>query len=151
MDLTKIMTVSGKPGLYQIHSQTKNGLIVESLIDGRKMPVFANDRVSSLQDISIFTTGEDMPLEDALKALFTKLNGEKAIDPKSDKKELIVFMDENLPEWDRERVYPSDLKKLVTWYNILIDHKLIDLEEEKKDEAEEAEGEEEPKKDENES
>jgi len=149
MDLTKIMTVAGKPGLYQMHSQTKNGLIVESLIDGRKMPVFANDRVSTLQDISIFTTGEDMPLEDALKALFTKLNGEKAIDPKSDKKELIAFMDENLPEWDRERVYPSDLKKLVTWYNMLLEHNLIDLKDEEK--SEEAEGKEEPKKDENES
>ena len=149
MDLTKIMTVAGKPGLYQMHSQTKNGLIVESLIDGRKMPVFANDRVSTLQDISIFTTGEDMPLKDALKALFTKLNGEKAIDPKSDKKELIAFMDENLPEWDRERVYPSDLKKLVTWYNMLLEHNLIDLKDEEK--SEEAEGKEEPKKDENES
>jgi hypothetical protein len=149
MDLTKIMTIAGKPGLYQLYSQTKNGIVVESLIDGRKLPVFANDRVSSLQDISIFTTGEDMPLEDVLKALFTKLNGEKALDPKSDKKELIAFMDENLPEWDRERVYPSDLKKLVTWYNMLIEHKLIDLKD--KDESEEGEGKEEPKKDENES
>lgn len=149
MDLTKIMTIAGKPGLYQLYSQTKNGIVVESLIDGRKLPVFANDRVSSLQDISIFTTGEDMPLEDVLKALFTKLNGEKALDPKSDKKELITFMDENLPEWDRERVYPSDLKKLVTWYNMLIEHKLIDLKD--KDESEEGEGKEEPKKDENES
>ncbi|MBN2727815.1 MAG: DUF5606 domain-containing protein [Bacteroidales bacterium] len=149
MDLTKIMTIAGKPGLYQLYSQTKNGIVVESLIDGRKLPVFANDRVSSLQDISIFTTGEDMPLEDVLKALFTKLNGEKALDPKSDKKELITFMDDNLPEWDRERVYPSDLKKLVTWYNMLIEHKLIDLKD--KDESEEGEGKEEPKIDENES
>ena len=149
MDLTTILTVAGKPGLFKVHSQTKSGLIAESLVDGKKVPVFANDRVSSLADISIFTTGEDMPLIEVLKTLFQKLNGEKAIDPKSDKYALFAFMDEHLPEWDEERVYPSDLKKLLTWYNILIDHKLIDLKEE--DESEEAEVSEEPKTGENES
>ncbi|PLW92269.1 MAG: hypothetical protein C0592_11630 [Marinilabiliales bacterium] len=151
MDLTTILTVAGKPGLFKVHSQTKSGLIAESLIDGKKVPVFANDRVSSLSDISIFTTGDDMPLADVFAVLFKKLNGEKAIDPKSDKYELFAFMDEHLPEWDEDRVYPSDLKKLFTWYNILIEHKLIDLEIEEEEKADEAEGEEESKKDENES
>lgn len=132
MDLTKIMTVSGKPGLFQMVSQTKNGLLVESLLDGRKMPVFASDRVSSLEDISLFTVKEDMPLKDVLNILFKKLDGKKAIDAKSDKKELIAFMDEHLPDWDNERVYPSDVKKLISWYNLLIEHNLISAEEEKK-------------------
>jgi len=143
MDLTTILTVAGKPGLYKVHSQTKSGLIAESLIDGKKVPVFANDRVSSLADISIFTTGEDMPLIEVFKTIFQKLNGEKAIDPKSDKYALFAFMDENLPEWDEDRVYPSDLKKLLSWYNLLIEHKLIDLNEE--EESEEVENSEESK------
>lgn len=152
MDLTKILTIAGKPGLYKVLSKTKSGFIAESLIDGKKVPVFANDRVSALSDISLFTTGEDMPLADVFKTFFKKLNGEKAIDPKSDKYELFAFMDENLPEWDEDRVYPSDLKKLLTWYNILIDHNLIDIEEEEKEEkTEEAEGTDEPNTDKNES
>ncbi|PKP04634.1 MAG: hypothetical protein CVU11_04455 [Bacteroidetes bacterium HGW-Bacteroidetes-6] len=129
MDLTKIIAVSGKPGLFELVSQTKSGMLVESLIDGSKIPVFATDRVSSLEDISIFTTGEDMPLREVLVNMFKNLNGEKTIDPKSDKKELLAFMDKVLPEWDSERVYPSDIKKLLTWYNILLDRNLIDEEE----------------------
>lgn len=139
MDLTKIMTVSGKPGLFQMVSQTKNGLLVESLLDGRKMPVFASDRVSSLEDISLFTVKEDMPLKDVLNILYKKLDGKKAIDAKSDKKELIAFMDEHLPDWDDERVYPSDVKKLINWYNLLIEHNLISAEEDKEEEKKEKE------------
>jgi hypothetical protein len=129
MDLTKIIAVSGKTGLFELVSQTKSGMLVESLLDGTKIPVFATDRVSSLEDISIFTTAEDMPLRKVLVAMFKNLNGEKAIDPKSDKKDLIAFMDKVLPEWDSERVYPSDIKKLLTWYNILLNRNLIDEEE----------------------
>ena len=139
MDLSKIIAVSGKPGLFSLVSQTKSGMLVESLLDGTKIPVFATDRVSALADISIYTTGEDMPLKDVLVAIFKNLNGEKAIDGKADKKEIVAFMDKVYPEWDRERVYPSDLKKLFMWYNILVDHNLIDdkPEEETKDETSE--------------
>lgn len=129
MDLTKIIAVSGKTGLFELVSQTKSGMLVESLLDGTKIPVFATDRVSSLEDISIFTTAEDMPLRKVLVAMFKNLNGEKTIDPKSDKKDLIAFMDKVLPEWDSERVYPSDIKKLLIWYNILLNRNLINEEE----------------------
>jgi hypothetical protein len=125
MDLSKIIAVSGKPGLYSLVSQTKSGMLVESLSDGTKIPVFATDRVSALADISIYTTGEDVPLKDVLITIFKNLNGEKAIDGKSDKKDLVAFMDKVYPEWDRERVYPSDLKKLFNWYNILVENNLI--------------------------
>ncbi len=126
MDLSKIIAVSGKPGLYSLVSQTKSGMLVESLSDGTKIPVFATDRVSALADISIYTTGEDVPLKDVLITIFKNLNGEKSIDGKSDKKDLVAFMDKVYPEWDRERVYPSDLKKLFNWYNILVENNLID-------------------------
>ena len=126
MDLSKIIAVSGKPGLYSLVSQTESGMLVESLSDGTKIPVFATDRVSALADISIYTTGEDVPLKDVLITIFKNLNGEKSIDGKSDKKDLVAFMDKVYPEWDRERVYPSDLKKLFNWYNILVENNLID-------------------------
>jgi len=93
MDLSKIIAVSGKPGLFSLVSQTKSGMLVESLLDGTKIPVFATDRVSALADISIYTTGEDMPLKDVLVTIFKNLNGEKAIDAKADKKEIIAFME----------------------------------------------------------
>lgn len=126
MDLSKIIAVSGKPGLYSLVSQTKSGMLVESLLDGTKIPVFPTDRVSALADISIYTTGDDVPLQEVLQAIFKNLNGEKAIDAKADKKEMVAFMDKVYPEWDRERVYVSDLKKLFSWYNTLLDHNLID-------------------------
>lgn len=126
MDLSKIIAVSGKPGLYSLVSQTKSGMLVESLLDGTKIPVFPTDRVSALADISIYTTGDDIPLQEVLQAIFKNLNGEKAIDAKADKKEMVAFMDKVYPEWDRERVYVSDLKKLFSWYNTLLDHNLID-------------------------
>ncbi len=138
MDLSKIIAVSGKPGLFSLVSQTKSGMLVESLIDGSKIPVFPTDRVSALEDISIYTTGEDMPLREVLVKMWKNLEGAQAIDPKADKKEMLAFMDKVLPEWDRDRVYPSDIKKLLTWYNLLNEKKLIDeeaAEEEKQEEA----------------
>ena len=109
-------------------------MLVQSLVDGSKIPVFPTDRVSALEDISIYTTKEDTPLKEVLKTIFTNLNGEKAIDPKSDKKEMFAFMDKVYPDWDRDRIYPSDLKKLFSWYNLLVELKLIDTkEEEEKD------------------
>lgn len=134
MDLSNIIAISGKSGLFSVVSQTKTGMLVQSLVDGSKVPVFPTDKVSALEDISIYTTKEDTPLKEVLKTIFTNLNGEKAIDPKSDKKELFAFMDKVYPDWDRDRIYPSDLKKLFSWYNLLVELKLIDTkEEEEKD------------------
>lgn len=127
MDLSKILAISGKPGLYQVVSQMKNAVLVESLIDKKRVPAFAHEKISSLQEISIFTTGEDRPLKDIFKAMYEKLEGKAATDIKSDNKALVAFFGEVVPDFDRERVYSSDIKKMVNWYNLLIENNLLDF------------------------
>jgi len=134
MDLTKIMAISGKPGLYSMVAQAKSGVIVESLIDKKRFPAFSNDRISSLAEISIFTTEEDLPLKDVLKKIFEKYDGGPAISSKSGNNELKTFMEEILPTYDKERVYVSDIKKLVIWYNLLQEQGMLDFSEEEKTE-----------------
>lgn len=136
MDLSKILSISGKPGLYKMIGQTKNGAIVESLEDKKRFPAFASDRISSLEEISIFTHEEDVPLKDVLKAIYDKQNGEKAIDHKSDPDDLKAFFEDAFPDYDQERVYVSDIKKVINWYNLLHDYDMLDFtEEEKEDEV----------------
>lgn len=130
MDLSKIMAIAGKPGLYKMISQTKNGIIVESFLDQKRFAAFTNERISSLKEISVFTTGEDISLKDVFRKMFDKLNGAPAPDPKSSDKEIKAFFEETLPEYDRERVYTSDLKKILMWYNILKQHEVLDFTEE---------------------
>lgn len=140
MDLSKIMAISGKGGLFKIVSQTKGGLIVESLTDGKKMPVFATHRSSVLEDISMFTYTEDIPLKNVLWSIHQKEEGKKAsIDLKADGKELFDYFESVLPDFDRDRVYPSDVKKVLQWYNLLLEHELISepLEEEQQQEDQE--------------
>lgn len=129
MDLSKILSISGKQGLFKLVSQTKTGALVESLIDGKRNQAFAKDKISSLEDISIFTTDEDVPLSKVFQEIFNKEDGKECINPKSDNKQLISYMKEILPNVDQDRVYSSDMKKLFTWYNILIAKELIDLNE----------------------
>ncbi len=119
--LKEILSVTGKPGLFKLISQGKNMLIVESLIDGKRMPAFTKDKVVSLSDIAIFTENEEVPLIQVFEKLRIKENSVVAsIDPKADNDKLRSFMLEVLPEYDRDRVYPSDIRKLISWYNILI-------------------------------
>lgn len=118
----KIVAISGKPGLYRVLSQGKNMLIVESLTDGKRMPAHSTDKVIVLNDISMFTQSEDKPLREILEALKAKENGAKAsIDPKTDAKALRSYFEEIVPDFDHERVYPSDIKKLIQWYNLLVE------------------------------
>lgn len=119
--LRTILSVSGKPGLYRLLSQGKNNLIVESLVDGRRSPIHATDRVVSLGDISMFTTADDIALGEVLEALY-KHQGGKALELSElkDNEALRALFAEVLPDFDRERVYPTDIKKLYSWYNILI-------------------------------
>ena len=138
MDLSKVLSISGKPGLFKLVSQTKNGALIESLIDGKRQQAFAKEKISSLEDISIFTTDEDVPLSKVFKEIFKKEEGKECINPKSDTKELVSYMKEVLPNVDVERVYTSDMKKLFSWYNLLNEKGLIDLNE-KEEEIEEAE------------
>lgn len=126
MDLTKIMAIAGKSGLFKIVSQTKGGLIAESLVDGKKIPVFATHRSSILEDISMFTYTEDVPLKKVLWSIFQKEAGKvSSLDPKADNSKLHAYFESVLPDYDKERVYPSDIKKVISWYNQLVAKDLI--------------------------
>ena len=128
MDLKKILAVSGRPGLYQLIAQSPRGIISESLIDGKRVTLFSHERISTLEEISIFTLESDMRLKDVLRILFEKLEGKQAISHKASANELRNFMEEMVPNYDAERVYNSDIQKLVHWYNILLEKNLIDNE-----------------------
>lgn len=124
--LKTILSISGKPGLFKLVSHGKNMLIVESLTDKKRVPAYAKDKVISLGDIAIYTTETEVPLHEVLTSVKNKENGEKVTVP-SDTKELRAYFAEVLPDFDRERVYPSDIKKLLTWYNILISADITDF------------------------
>ncbi len=136
MDLSKILSIAGKPGLFKVVAQTKNGVVVESLLDGKRHTAFSSDRVSSLEEISVFSETEDVPLKDVFKNIFDKQDGKAAINHKSEAKELKSFFEEVLADYDKERVYTSDIKKVIQWYNLLLEKDLMnfeDLEAEKED------------------
>lgn len=126
--LKEILSVTGKPGLFKLVSQGKNMLIVESLIDGKRIPAYTKDKVVSLGDIAIFTETEEVPLGKVLEKIKAKENGAICpVDTKSDNNLLREYMAEVLPEYDRERVYPSDIRKLITWYNLLINSNVTEF------------------------
>lgn len=139
MDLRKILVISGKPGLYELVSQTKGGAIVESLIDKRRCPVFRNDRISSLNEISIFVEDGDKPLAEVMQDIFRKQDGKQVeMDiKKASNDEAFAFFKEAEPTYDTERVHASDVKKILSWYNLLVANEKIDLEEPKEESTEE--------------
>lgn len=145
MKLTGIISISGKSGLSKIISQTRTGLIIESIIDGKRTPIHGAERVSSLEDISIYTYDDDILLSEVFDKMYENANGEKVISHKSSANELKNYIKEILPNYDEERVYVSDLKKLVQWYNLLHDKDLLIKDEESSSE-EEKEGTENTKK-----
>ena len=129
--LQTILSISGKPGLYKLVSRGKMNLIVEALDDThRRMPAFATDRVTSLSDIAMFTDTEDVPLWKVLKNLGEKehLKPASLNYKKASGNELRKYFGEILPDFDRERVHDSDIKKLIQWYNILINNGITDFE-----------------------
>src|ERR1039457_2820154 len=127
MDLSKILSISGKHGLFKVVSQLKNAVLVESLIDQKRFPAFAHEKISSLEEISVFTTGEDLQLKNVFKTMFEKQDGKVAIDSKSDDNSLRTFFLQIVPDYDPERVYASDIKKIISWYNLLIENNLLDF------------------------
>ena len=136
--LKEILSVTGKPGLFKLVSQGKNMLIVESLIDGKRIPAYTKDKVVSLGDIAIFTEKAEVPLGQVLESVKVKENGGVcSIDPKADNDKLRSYMTEVLPDYDRDRVYPSDIRKMIAWYNLLINAQITDFVEETKEEIKE--------------
>lgn len=120
MELKDIVAINGKPGLFEIKAQSKGGLIVESLLDGKKIPVSVTHNISSLNEIAIYTYTEEYPLRMVFKAIGAKEEGKEAINPKkANSNELVSYFREVLPEFDEERVYTSNIKKVLQWYNLL--------------------------------
>ncbi len=135
MDLKEILSVSGKAGLYKVVGQTKSGVIGESLIDKKRLPIFAADKMSSLDDIRIFSEDGDVLLKDVFKKIFEKENGGKtAIDASANNQQLKDYMTAVMPDYDKERVYVSDIKKLINWYNLLLENELLQFEDEQTEE-----------------
>jgi hypothetical protein len=145
MDLNKILTITGKSGLFLLLSKTKNNFIVSSLADGKRFPAFSDDGVASLENILIFTEEGDVPLETVFRTIFTKENGNK-IDENhlADNNRMKAYFLEILPTYDKERVYVSNIKKVLTWYNILVDNGLVDNEVSEKSENQEKQEPDEP-------
>lgn len=127
--LSKILSVTGRPGLYKLISTGKNLNIVESLGDGKRLPVYVHEKVVALSDVSIYTNEGDTPLREVLKRMKEKENGGKAsVGSKASGNELFTYLKEVLPDYSRESVYASDVKKIISWYNILMENG-VELEE----------------------
>lgn len=130
--LKTILSVAGKPGLFKIVSNGKNMIIVESLVDRKKMPIHARDKVVSLGDISIYTISDEKPLQDVFLAMKKIEDGTRSsIEPNAKVEDLKEYFEKVLPDYDKEKVYPADIKKMITWYNLIIQSN-IDFEEEEK-------------------
>ena len=129
--LKEILSISWKPGLFKLINNTANALIVESLLDGKRFPAYSNAKIIALEDISIYTEDEDMPLKTVFKRMYEKEEGKPAIAA------ITNYIESVIPEYDADRVYVSDMRKMIQWYNLLLDKNLLNFdepEEEKKEE-----------------
>lgn len=123
--LKKILSISGKPGLYKLVSTSKTITLVESLIDKKRLPIYPQEKIVSLGEIAIYTSTDEIPLKDVFVSIKEIENGGKIADEhKSSNKSLFSYFETVLPEYDRDKVYASDIKKIVNWYNLLIDNNL---------------------------
>ena len=144
MGLDKVLAMSGKPGLFELTAQTRGGFVAKSMLDGKKIAVNMRHNVSMLSEIAIYTYTEEIPLGEVFQKIKEKEDGGAAISHKSSKKELEDYFSEVLPDYDEDRVYTSDMKKIFQWYNILIENGFTDFsKEEKAEKAEENKDEEE--------
>ncbi|WP_147677508.1 DUF5606 family protein [Algibacter pacificus] len=127
MSLDKILSISGKPGLYNLIAQTRGGFVAESLIDNKRITVNAQQNISVLSEIAIYTLTEEVPLKEVFLSIKNKEGGkESSVKPKDSKDKLEEYFFDILPEYDEERVYPSDIKKVLQWYNLLVKNNLLD-------------------------
>lgn len=140
MELREILAISGQPGLYKFIAQSKNGIIVESLSDGKRFNAPASSKVSSMGEIAIFTDTDEKPLAEVFESLYANAGGKETISHKSSNEQLKAKFAEILPDYDRDRVHVSDMKKVFSWYNILVAAGMTKFVDDKADE-ENAEGE----------
>ena len=137
MGLEKILAISGKPGLFKLVAQTRGGFVAESLIDNKKLSVRIHENVSLLSEIAIYTLKEEVPLKDVFIKIREKENGEQtSVSAKESKDKLEEYFFDVLPDYDEDRVYASDIKKVIQWYNLLQKEDLLDLLEEKEGKVE---------------
>jgi len=129
MSLRKILSISGKPGLYKLSNQTRTGFLAESLVDGKRINVSGRHNVSLLSEIAVYTLTEEVPLREIFQKISEKEGGKETISHKSPTIELEEFFFEILPEYDEDRVYTSDIKKVVQWYNLLVKNGITDFSE----------------------
>jgi hypothetical protein len=128
MALDKILSIGGKPGLYKLLTQTRSGFVGESLLDGKRVTVGMRSNVSVLSEIAIYTLEEEVPLREVFQKIKEKEDGKKTgISHKAEKIELEEYFFEILPNYDEDRVYASDIKKIIQWYNILIENNIADF------------------------
>ena len=136
MNVDKILAISGKPGLFELKIQTRSGFVAESMIDGKRITVSMRSNVSLLSEISMYTHTQEKPLVEILRAIAIKENEGPAISHKEDNAKLLAYFKQIVPDYDEERVYPSDIKKVLNWYNMLQAKGLVSKEEPKIENAE---------------
>lgn len=135
--LKTILAISGKPGLYKLVSQGKNMLVVESLLNGKRTPAYNHEKIISLGDIAMFTDSDEVPLNEVFESMKQLENGAKAsVSTKDSEKTLREYLGKVLPNFDRDRVYTADIKKLISWYNLLIENGYDNFEDQDNIEAE---------------
>jgi hypothetical protein len=128
MSLDKVLSISGKPGLYKLIAQTRGGFVAESLMDNKRISVSVQNNVSVLSEIAIYTLTEEVPLKQVFESIKKKENGkETSVKPKDSKDKLEEYFFDVLPDYDEDRVYTSDIKKVLQWYNLLQKHNMLDL------------------------
>ena len=140
MGLEKILSVAGKPGLYKLITQTRSGFVAESLLDGKRISVGLRSNVSVLSEIAIYTLEEELPLREVfLKIQEKEKGGKTSVGHKEDKIKLEEYFFEVLPNYDEDRVYASDIKKIIQWYNALVDNDIVDFSEKESEPSSEEE------------
>ena len=129
MQLDKILAISGRQGLYEMKAETRSGILAISLVDGKRITSSINNQISILSEIQVYCIGKEIPLEEVLKKLLKKESGKIAsIKPKASAADLKAYFSDLVVQYDEDRVYSSDIKKIIQWYNILVTKKIITLE-----------------------
>ncbi len=133
IDLAGIISITGQPGLFKVVAQSKNGIIVEGMVDKKRVHVYSTTKVSTLSDIGMYTTGEDKPMDEIVTAIYDKEKGGPCVNAKADDKEIEAYFAQVLPDYDKERVYVSNMRKLFSWYTVMQTTDNLKIKEENKD------------------